>query len=466
MGGAIRLFWLWFAANSSVLSLALGAVVLTLGMSLRQSFVAIAIGLGLSVIPLSLGTLAGKISGQPTMVTSRATFGTVGNILPALLAVISRVFWASALLVVLAITLGRVLAETKVFVGISERQLSVLVAGVGAVFALLISVFGAALIARMQLVLTITTAILVGGIIALSWSSVNLSVALGRAEGGGTAIVSGAVLVFSVVGLAWAQSSGDLARYQKRASSAGASMFLGSLGVVLPALVLVGYGALLAASNDSLARGLTKDPLTAIAGIVPSWFQFPLILAATLSLFSGVVIATYSGGFALRAVGIRLSRPASHIIVALLGLVASVGMVATVMTPIGLFRDIATTLAVPVAAWAGIYASDVLIRTRPFHAESLLGRGTVYPRVSFINLFMLLVASAVGWGLTNASVAWLGWEGYFFSELSSILTSTFDDTDIGVFVALGLGLITPLLFGARRVRRQEAAAAAAASPVA
>ena len=37
-----------------------------------------------------------------------------------------------------------------------------------------------------------------------------------------------------------------------------------------------------------------------------------------------------------------------------------------------LFRDLATTLAVPVAAWAGIFAADIMIRNRPYDAESLL----------------------------------------------------------------------------------------------
>ena len=51
-------------------------------MSLRQAIVAILAGVALSFLPLGLGTLAGKWSGQPTMVVSRATFGHVGNILP------------------------------------------------------------------------------------------------------------------------------------------------------------------------------------------------------------------------------------------------------------------------------------------------------------------------------------------------------------------------------------------------
>ena len=42
--------------------------------------------IALSFLPLGLGTLAGKWSGQPTMIVSRASFGHVGNILPAMAA--------------------------------------------------------------------------------------------------------------------------------------------------------------------------------------------------------------------------------------------------------------------------------------------------------------------------------------------------------------------------------------------
>ncbi len=95
VGRAARLFWLWFAANASPAQrIGLGAAIFGLGMSLRQSIVAALAGVALSFFPLGLSTLAGKRSGQPTMVVSRATFGLLGNIAPSILSLISRLFWA------------------------------------------------------------------------------------------------------------------------------------------------------------------------------------------------------------------------------------------------------------------------------------------------------------------------------------------------------------------------------------
>ena len=97
-GRAARMFWLWFAATSSLVSVGVGATLFTLGLSLRQMLVAALVGVALSFLPLGLGTLAGKWSGQPTMVVSRATFGLRGNVVPAALALLTRLFWGAVLL--------------------------------------------------------------------------------------------------------------------------------------------------------------------------------------------------------------------------------------------------------------------------------------------------------------------------------------------------------------------------------
>src|SRR5690606_12874618 len=44
VGGAVKLFWLWFAVNSSLITLLVAAYILNLGMSLRQTIIAILAG--------------------------------------------------------------------------------------------------------------------------------------------------------------------------------------------------------------------------------------------------------------------------------------------------------------------------------------------------------------------------------------------------------------------------------------
>ncbi|HAM26891.1 MAG TPA: hypothetical protein DCP11_09380 [Microbacteriaceae bacterium] len=452
---SVRLFWLWFSANSSVLSLAFGGVLFSLGVSLRQAIVAAFIGVAISFLPLGLGTLAGKWSGQPTMVVSRATFGHLGNILPAAIAVLTRLFWGAVLLWLIGASAARILVGARLAGSFSERQVTLLTMAIGFLIALVVAYFGYGLFARIQLALSIIAAVLIAGLVVLTWPSVDFAKALTVGDGPWILVVTGVVLVFSFVGLIWANSSADLARYQRPGTSGAASMLLAPLGTTLAPFLLIAYGAVLAASNPATATGLTRTPIDTIAALLPSWYPIPLLAATTLSLISGVILSIYSGGFALQATGLRLQRSWSTVIVGALLFAVAVLFFFTVTDAAPLFRDVATTLAVPVAAWAGIFAAEMLTRRRRFDTDSLLVRGGVYPAVNWVNLSMLIVATAIGLGFTSATVGWLGWEGYLFGAAGIPLSSDLGGTDIGVLVALVLGVLTPLVAGVPTVRRQE-----------
>ena len=354
-GRSIRLFWLWFAVNASVVSVALGAVLLGLGMSLRQSILAALIGVAMSFLPLGLGTLASKWSGQPTMVVSRATFGTAGNVIPALLAVVTRLVWAAALLWVLGIGVAEVLVGGSVVEGIAQLDLALAVSGAALVIAAVIAGLGYRAIAVLGAVVTILGVILVGGLIALTVPYVDLNAALSVPDGPWMLMASGAVLVFSVVGLAWANSSGDLARYQAKGTAGSAAVLFTAFGATIPAFALISWGAVLAASNPFVAEGLVDNPVDIIARMLPLWYPVPLVLAIALGLLAAAVLALYSGGFALLAVGIRAPRTVGVVIAVIVAAGATVALAVAVPDVTGLFRDVVTTLAVPVAAWAGLF---------------------------------------------------------------------------------------------------------------
>ncbi len=456
-GRSARLFWLWFAANASVLSVALGAIQLSFGMSLRQAIVATLAGVALSFLPLGLGTLAGKWSGQPTMVVSRATFGVVGNVVPALLAVLSRVFWGGVMIWLLAASVGRVLtgAGTKFDLGLGEGTWAIIGLAVGVVLAGAVAFFGYGLLARVQLVLSILTAVLVVGAAALTYQEINFSAALTKGDGSWVLLITGAVLVFSVVGLTWVHSSSDLARYQRPGSSGAASMLWATFGATLPPFLLISWGAMLAASSPELAEGLATAPLATLAELLPGWYPIPLLLAAGLSLVSGAVLTMYSGGFALQAAGLRVPRALGVLVSALLVAIIAGALLAAGTDAREIMRDIVTTLSVPIAAWAGIFAAEMMIRSRRFHAPSLLERGGVYPDVRWVNLIGLIAASVVGFGLTSASLTGFEWQGFLFPVLGLAADDPFVTSDIGVFVALLLGLVIPLVAGVSAIRRQE-----------
>ena len=163
VGRAARLFWLWFAANSSIAAIVFGTIIFALGVSLRQAIVATLAGVALSFLPLGLGTLAGKRSGQPTMVISRATFGVVGNILPSLIALFGRLFWAAALLWVLGAGTAAILTGAQLTDGFTTGQLTIIAMGIGFLLAVVVAYFGYGLIAKVQLVISVISGIAIVG---------------------------------------------------------------------------------------------------------------------------------------------------------------------------------------------------------------------------------------------------------------------------------------------------------------
>lgn len=458
LGRATRMFWLWFAANSSVVSVGLGAVVFSLGLSLRQALVAVFVGIALSFLPLGLGTLAGKRSGQPTMVVSRATFGIVGNVLPAAIAVVSRLFWGAVLLWLMSMSSAKVLITMSLNAGLNERQLTVLSLALGGILALVIAFFGYRLLARVQLIVTIVSGILIAGLIAATAPAIDMSEALSIADGPWARVATAAVLVFSFVGLLWANSSGDLARYQRPSGGTGASMLWAAGGATVPAFVLLVWGVLLSASDPLLAASLVVDPMTALGALLPGWYPLLLIAAVSFSLLSGVSVVLYSGAFAVQAVGVRVGRQSAVVILAFALSLFAVALTLFAQDFDLVYRDLATTIAVPVAAWVGIFTAELMIRARRFDAQSLLHRGGAYADFRWLNLGTFIVVTGIGFGLTSASPVWLAWQGYLYPMLGFGAGGDVAGSDIGVVVALVLGAAVPLALGVPSIRAQESAA--------
>ena len=95
------------------------------------------------------------------------------------------------------------------------------------------------------------------------------------------------------------------------------------------------------------------------------------------------------------------------------------------------------------------------IRSRRFHAPSLLRRGGIYPDFRWVNFIGLFAVSAVGFGLTSATLSGLDWQGFLFPVLGIASDDPLATSDVGVLVALALGLLIPLVSAVPAIRRQE-----------
>jgi hypothetical protein len=77
--------------------------------------------------------------------------------------------------------------------------------------------------------------------------------------------------------------------------------------------------------------------------------------------------------------------------------------------------------------------------------------------VHWVNLPALFAITVIGFGFTSATVSWLSWQGFGFTILGFPLDGDLAGADLGVLVALLLGLLIPIVAGVPGIRRQEAA---------
>lgn len=69
-----QLFWVWFAANISILGIPLGATLISLGLNVWQSVLVTAIGSFGSFALVGIISVAGRRGGAPSLGLSRAIF--------------------------------------------------------------------------------------------------------------------------------------------------------------------------------------------------------------------------------------------------------------------------------------------------------------------------------------------------------------------------------------------------------
>ena len=261
--------------------------------------------------------------------------------------------------------------------------------------------------------------------------------------------------MFSFVGLAWVNSSSDLARYQRPASSGAQSMLWATVGATLPPFALIAWGALLAASDPVLATGLATSPLPTIARMLPLWYPAPLLAAAGLGLLSSVVVAMYSGGFALQAVGLKTRRSVSTLLSAILVAAVAAGLVVLVG---GRARDRARSR--DHARRAGSRVGGHLRRRdddpHPHLRLAVAARpGGVYPQVRIANLLGVPGAHRARIRTDHGDVPRADLAGLPVPADRRRLGFALATSDVGVLVALVLGLLVPIVAAIPAIRRQE-----------
>lgn len=453
-GGKPRsLFWPWCGANVSLLALSYGAFFLGFGISFTQVVVAAFLSVVLSFVLVGVSSLAGKKSNAPTMTLSRAAFGVRGNIIPGLLSYLIFVGWETVLVSLATLATETIFAR----LGHMDHNLARIM---GFLIAVGLTVFGGVLgfhvIMKLQKWLTIATAVMTVGYIALTMGHVDWSKVSSIHGGNLQGLVGAIIFGITGVGLGWVNSAADYSRYLPRNSSSKGVVGWTVFGSSLVPVILIVYGALLAASSKELYDKVMMDPVGALTDLLPMWYLIPFAIVAVLGLIGGAILDLYSSGLALVSIGLPVRRHVAASIDACIMLIGTIYIVWHASNFIGPFEGFLYTLGVPIAAWSAIFVADVMMRKRDYAESELFLPSGRYGAWNIRSIALTIVASIVGWGfVTNTFASWLSWQGYFMGAIGG-KTGVWAYANVGVIFALIVGFLGHVVLSRREIRRQEA----------
>jgi nucleobase:cation symporter-1, NCS1 family len=454
------LFWPWFAANVSVLGLSYGSFVLGFGISFGQALAAGLIGIVVSFLLCGFIAVAGKRGSAPTMVLGRAAFGVRGNRLPSVISWLLTVGWETVLIVLATLATATVFERLGWGGGTTTKVIALIVVTALTIFG---GVMGFDLIMRMQSVITIVTAVLTVAFIALVADKIHWHAVTAIPAGSPEKLIGALVFMMTGFGLGWVNAAADYSRYLPRRSSGRGVVGWTTIGSSAAPIVLVVFGLLLAGSSAKLSSAIAADPIGALTTLLPTWFLVPFAIVAVLGLVGGSVLDIYSSGLALLTLGLRIPRYAAALIDGVVMILGTIYVVFIAKNFLNQFEGFLITLGVPIAAWCGIMLADILLRRRDYAEAELYQPGGRYGDVRVLPLAVIVIGTAVGWGLvTNTYAGWLKWQGYLLGPIGlGGKTGAWAFANLGVLVALVIGFLGIFLLGRPAVRAQEAAPALA-----
>ncbi|MFD4249472.1 purine-cytosine permease family protein [Amycolatopsis thermoflava] len=375
-----QLFWVWFAANISILGLPLGATLVAIqGLTFWQAAIVAVIGSVGSFAIVGAVSIAGRRGGAPGLTLSRAVFGVHGNAGPTVVSLLSRLGWetvntttaAFALLSLCAIVFGTA-SDAKATPVLTIACIAVFVA-----CTVVVSGLGHAVLVAVQRWATwifgaLNIVVAVNLVATIDWSAV------GAAEPASVgAMIAGVGTIAAGTGIGWANASADMSRYQSPAVRNGSLVLSAAAGAGIPLVLLIGLGSLLSAGDPTLAQA--DDPVAAIRSMLPAWMAVPYLLAAFGGLLLSNHLSVYSAGLTTLTLGIRIKRVYAVVVDVIVTFAGAAYFMLVADNFYGPFIAFISLLAVPITAWVGVFGVDML-RRRHYDPAGLmdLRRTSVY----------------------------------------------------------------------------------------
>jgi nucleobase:cation symporter-1, NCS1 family len=443
----LQQFWIWSGANIAPINWVLGALGITLGLSLVETIVVVAIGNLVGCALFGLFCVMGHRTGVNQMVLSRSAFGRRGAYVPGVAQLLLTMGWVGVnTWVVLDLTLG-VLDELgisggtglKYVIGFALMGLQVLIA-----------IWGFYLIRTFEKYTVPVAALIMVVMSVLAWTEADVAWSTSGVSGSDkvTAISQLMTAIGIGWGISWFTYSADYTRFVARRYSDRQVFWGTALGMFLPTVWLAALGASIASG------GADADPSQLVASVF-GVMTIPVLLLIMHGPIATNILNLYSCALAALSVGLKTAR---WKVTAAAGIVGSIVLVAFIQEESFAvsFDNWIVSIVVWISPWAGITLVEYFVlRRRAVDAPALYDppERSRYGDVNWHAIVALVAGLAAGW-------AWqYGLVGPLRGPIAKALGNTDFSWAAGMLVAGGLYW----LLAGERVRRTQAVSEAPAS---
>ena len=302
-GSPGRVFTLWFAANLTIADYVIGVLCVLpspsygFGLTVSQAVPILLLGNLIGGLLLGLAAAMGPSLGFPQMVSSRASFGKLGNYLPGALNWISTVGWFTVN------TILAVFALQVIFPGANF----VLGAAAYVIIQAVIAIYGHDFIHLFEKVMSVVLGVLFLGIFVLMVP--NLGGALAYVPSGATGALglgaAGTVLVacFSYL-MSWSPYASDYSRYLPSTSSKKRILVLTLAGGAASSFAVEVVGALVGSITPAQSEASYFGGLNSAVGA----FGWVAMVTLILGAFAADALNLYTNSLSALVLGFRTSR--------------------------------------------------------------------------------------------------------------------------------------------------------------
>ncbi|WP_085528809.1 purine-cytosine permease family protein [Kocuria massiliensis] len=372
-GSPLSLFFLWFAANSSITALVTGGLFVILGNSALWSIPAIIIGNLVGGFITALHSAQGPQLGVPQMIQSRAQFGYYGAILPLILALIIYIgFYATGLVLG-----GQALAT---LLHVSVRWGAVIFA----VFSTVLAIAGYKWIHKFSHVASVLS-----GLVFV----VLLVIILGGPMRHDIAASNGFALAPFILGVSlsasWQLTFGpyiaDYSRYLPESTTQRSTIGWTFAGSFLGASLAMTVGAF-AAQLGGEAFG--EHQVGYLSGLAGSFFWL-VLLAVVVGKLTGNTLSSYGGFMSLATIVTAIARhevikpKARSVYVLIISVTAVVIALLASDNFVAVFTDFLLFLLYFMTPWSAINLVDYyLVRHKKYDVAALFERNGPYGTIN------------------------------------------------------------------------------------